>query len=55
MIEKEQAQFTSEERRQIEKLFLPLLQYGTIEIRKAKDGILIYQVKRKEVARINCF
>lgn len=53
MKEQEQ-QITEEQGKVIATILKPLLKDGTIEIRQSKDGILIYQVRRKEVLRLTC-
>lgn len=47
-------QITEEQAKTIEAIFKPFLKDGTVEIRQTKDGILVYQLRRKEVMRITC-
>lgn len=53
MKEQEQ-QITEEQGKVIATILKPLLKDGTVEIRQTKDGILVYQLRRKEVMRITC-
>lgn len=50
----EQQQITEEQGKVIATILKPFLKDGTIEIRQSKDGILIYQVRRKEIKRLPC-
>lgn len=52
MKRQEQQQITEEQGKVIATILKPLLKDGTIEIRQSKDGILIYQVRRKEIKRL---
>ena len=47
-------QITDEQARTIETIFKPFLKDGTVEIRQTKNGLLIYQLHRKEVLRLTC-
>lgn len=49
-----QQQITDEQAKEIAEIFKPFLKDGTVEIRQTKDGILVYQLRRKEVMRITC-
>ena len=49
-----QQHITEEQAKTIEAIFKPFLKDGTVEIRQTKDGLLIYQLRRKEVLRLTC-
>lgn len=51
--EKGVKELTEKDCEQIARIFTPYLQNGTVELRRTKDGIIVYHVRRKEIKRFN--